>query len=82
MKQFIRNWWHILTAVAGVVWFSTSGAVSWVQEVNASMRLTSKLEETSVRKDVLNQTMLRIETELRLLNENFERHYREESPHE
>jgi hypothetical protein len=26
--------------------------------------------------------MLRIETELRLLNENFERHYREESSHE
>ena len=77
MKSIIKGWWHVIVAVVAAVWL----IFGWVQNVNAGLNRITTLEETSVRKDVLNATMLRIETELKQLNENWRRHY-EESDHE
>lgn len=74
MKQFIKGWWHVTSAIAAGAWLVGAAVFGWVGEVNASMKATSYLEETTVRKDVLNETMLRIEAELRSLNKNFEQH--------
>ena len=78
MKQFIKGWWHVTSAVLAGLWLVSTGVAGWVGEVEASMHDTKTLIETTVRKDVLNETLKRIEVELRTLNENFERHYQEE----
>jgi len=77
VRSIIKGWWHVISAVAVLVWLG----FGWVQTVNASIDRVATLEETSVRKDVLNETMLRIEAELKQLNDNWKRHY-EESPNE
>jgi hypothetical protein len=81
MKQFIKGWWHVTSAVAAGLWLVGAAVFGWVGEVNASMRETLEIHENYVRKDVLNETMLRIEAELRQLNENFKRHNQESKQH-
>lgn len=74
MRNFIKGWWHVGSAILAGLWIMSTGVFGWVGDVNASIRTTTQLEETAVRKDVLNETMKRIEAELRTLNKNFETH--------
>jgi hypothetical protein len=75
VKQFLKGWWHVTSAVVAGGWFLGAAVFGWVGDVNASMHTTRELVEISVRKDVLNETMKRIEVELRALNEKFDRAY-------
>jgi hypothetical protein len=71
IATFVKGWWHVLSALLVTIWL----VFGWVAGVNEAMAAVTVLEETTVRKDVLNETMKRIEVQLELLNEKFDRHY-------
>ena len=62
MKQFLKGWWHVVTAVVAGVWVLSSAVLGWAAEV----------EETYVRKDVLTVELRAIRAELVGINAKLE----------
>jgi hypothetical protein len=77
----IRRYWHIVTAIVAAAWIAGSALFGWVGEVNAHVESDLTKQEadlTYVRKDVQSEQLRRIEAQLRVLNENFEKHMERE----
>lgn len=81
LTLFLKNWWHIITGVTTTVAALTLWIGSWVAQVNAYM-VTNRglsptekaaIEETYVRKDVLDPTLLRLEEKIDELQKDMDR---------
>lgn len=74
MRQFIKGWWHVTSAVLAGLWLVGSAVFGWVNDVEAFMTIgltTKKADVTYVRKDVQSEQLRRIESELKALNDQF-----------
>jgi hypothetical protein len=75
MKDFIRRYWHIATALVAASWIAGSAGWGWADMVNTHVKdgLTRNVaDQTYVRQDVQSVQLERIEAELRALNDKFE----------
>lgn len=62
MKNFIKGWWHVGTAIIAAIWILSSAVIGWADGI----------EETYVRKDVLTVELRAIRAELVGINAKLE----------